>query len=70
MAYAVRSIADGTPRPGWKETEMRRSLNDLGALIMGERGVTALEYSLIAVLIVTSVGTVGTTFQTIAAALP
>jgi hypothetical protein len=49
---------------------MRRFLNDVGALIGGERGVTEMDFSLIAVVIVTSVSTVGTTFQTIVAALP
>ena len=53
-------------------------LSNLGALIKDDRGVTALEYGLIAglvaVVIVTSVTALGTTlagtFTTIVAALP
>jgi pilus assembly protein Flp/PilA len=53
-------------------------LNDLGALAKDERGVTALEYGLIAglvaVVIVTSVTALGTklasTFNNIATSLP
>lgn len=57
---------------------MYKLSGNLKALIRDERGVTALEYGLIAglvaVVIVTSVTTLGTklqsTFTTIAAALP
>ncbi len=57
---------------------MRTFLSNLSALAKDERGVTALEYGLIAglvaVVIVTSVTTLGsnlkTTFTTIAAAIP
>jgi pilus assembly protein Flp/PilA len=57
---------------------MRTFLNNLTALVNDERGVTALEYGLIAglvaVVIVTSVTTLGSklngTFASIAAALP
>ena len=57
---------------------MRTFLNNLRALAKDERGVTALEYGLIAglvaVVIITSVTTLGTnlksTFTTIAAAIP
>jgi pilus assembly protein Flp/PilA len=57
---------------------MFKLLNDLRALAKDEHGVTALEYGLIAglvaVVIVTSVTTLGTklqsTFASIAAALP
>lgn len=57
---------------------MRTLLNNIRALAKDDRGVTALEYGLIAglvaVVIVTSVTALGTTltntFTTIAAALP
>jgi pilus assembly protein Flp/PilA len=57
---------------------MRTFLNNLSALANDERGVTALEYGLIAglvaVVIITSVTTLGsklsTTFTNIAAAIP
>ena len=57
---------------------MRTFLNNLNALANDERGVTALEYGLIAglvaVVIITSVTALGTkltgTFQTITAAMP
>jgi pilus assembly protein Flp/PilA len=67
-----------TSRGSTKEKTMRTLLNNLKALAKDERGVTALEYGLIAglvaVVIVTSVTTLGTklaaTFTAISAALP
>jgi pilus assembly protein Flp/PilA len=65
------------PRRNTKETKMLTFLNNLSALAKDERGVTALEYGLIAALIaVAIVGSVtalatklSTTFGAIATAL-
>jgi pilus assembly protein Flp/PilA len=59
------SAADAATRS--KETEMLAFLNNLRALGKNERGVTALEYGLIAglvaVAIVSSITTLGTTLS-------
>jgi pilus assembly protein Flp/PilA len=74
----IRATAPLGPCVSTKETKMHTFLNNLKALANDERGVTALEYGLIAglvaVVIVTSVTALGSkltgTFTTIAAALP
>jgi pilus assembly protein Flp/PilA len=77
----VRNSQGGsTAAPGEYDQEsiMFTFLNNVSALVKDERGVTALEYGLIAglvaVVIVTSVTSLGTklagTFTTIVAALP
>jgi pilus assembly protein Flp/PilA len=71
-------MASPMPRESSQETTMFTCLNNLKMLAKDERGVTALEYGLIAglvaVVIVTSVTSLGTklagTFTTIVAALP
>jgi pilus assembly protein Flp/PilA len=73
-----REDAAGRRAKSKQETIMFSFLKSLSALAKDERGVTALEYGLIAglvaVVIVTSVTTLGTklqtTFASIAAALP
>jgi pilus assembly protein Flp/PilA len=73
-----REYAMGRRAIAARRLNMRTFLNNLKALANDERGVTALEYGLIAglvaVVIVTSVTTLGTklqtTFTSIAAALP
>jgi pilus assembly protein Flp/PilA len=74
----IRATAPLSAAHQHKDTNMHTFLNNLKALAKDERGVTALEYGLIAglvaVVIVTSVTALGTkltsTFTTIAAALP
>ena len=76
--HPVRAMAPLAPSGSRKDTKMHTFLNNLSALVKDERGVTALEYGLIAgliaVVIVTSVSALGTklagTFTTIVAALP
>jgi pilus assembly protein Flp/PilA len=74
----LRDGAAGASRESSKDTKMITFRNNLRALIKDERGVTAMEYGLIAalvaVVIIGSVTTLGnklsTTFTTIAGVLP
>jgi pilus assembly protein Flp/PilA len=76
--FTVAHRAIGAPRGNDKEVKMLTFLNNFSALVGDERGVTALEYGLIAGLVavvivgsVTALGTqLKTTFTTITAALP
>jgi pilus assembly protein Flp/PilA len=78
VTRSSRNRALAQPRERSMETTMYAFLNNLNTLAKDERGVTALEYGLIAglvaVVIVTSVTSLGTklagTFTTIVAALP
>jgi pilus assembly protein Flp/PilA len=69
----VRIGAAGVPGAMSKETEMLAFLNNLRALAKDERGVTALEYGviagLLAVVIVTSVPDFGTRLATVFTAI-
>ena len=73
-----RDGANAAPRENSQETTVFTFLKNLSALAKDERGVTALEYGLIAdlvaMVIVTSVTALGTTLtntvNTIALALP